>query len=115
MVEQLVEASLVSDESIRTSETRYRRLFEAAQDAIFILDGDSGKITDANPYISRLLGFSHAAFVGKELWEIGLFRDIEASRLAYSELKRTGYIRYEHLPLHTKDGRKVEVEFVSNV
>ena len=115
MVEQLVEASLVSDESIRTSETRYRRLFEAAQDAIFILDGDSGKITDANPYISRLLGFSHAEFVGKELWEIGLFRDIEASRLAYSELKRTGYIRYDHLPLHTKDGRQVEVEFVSNV
>jgi PAS domain S-box-containing protein len=115
MVEQLVEASLVSDESIKTSETRYRRLFETAQDAILILDGESGRITDANPYIGLLLGYSHAEFVGKELWEIGLFRDIDASRLAYSELKRAGYIRYEHLPLHTKDGRQVEVEFVSNV
>jgi len=115
MAEQLAHISLVNDESIRASETRYRRLFETAQDAIFILDGDSGKITDANPYISHLLGYSHAEFVGKELWEIGLFRDIEASRLAYSELKRTGFIRYDHLPLHTKDGREVEVEFVSNV
>jgi signal transduction histidine kinase/ActR/RegA family two-component response regulator len=62
-----------------------------------------------------LLGYSHAELVGKELWEIGLFRDIEANRLAYSELKRIGYIRYDHLPLHTKDGRAAEVEFVSNV
>ncbi|HEX4960677.1 MAG TPA: ATP-binding protein [Thermoanaerobaculia bacterium] len=115
MVELLANDSLNSSESLRTSEVRYRRLFETAQDAIFILNGDSGRITDANPYISQLLGYSHAEFVGKELWEIGLFRDIEASRLAYSELKRTGYIRYDHLPLHTKDGRQVEVEFVSNV
>jgi PAS domain S-box-containing protein len=115
MTEQLEHPSLLDSETVRSSEVRYRRLFEAAQDAIFILDGDSGKITDANPYITKLLGYSHAEFLGKELWEIGLFRDIEASRLAYRELKRTGYIRYEHLPLHTKDGRKVEVEFVSNV
>jgi PAS domain S-box-containing protein len=115
MTAQLEHSSLLDVESIRSSEVRYRRLFEAAQDAIFILDGDSGRITDANPYISRLLGYTRAEFLGKELWEIGLFRDIEASRLAYNELKRTGYIRYEHLPLHTKDGRKAEVEFVSNV
>jgi len=115
MTAQLQHPSLLDSEKLRSSEVRYRRLFETAQDAILILDGDSGKVTDANPFISRLLGYSRAEFLGKELWEIGLFRDIEASRLAYNELKRTGYIRYEHLPLHTKDGRKAEVEFVSNV
>jgi PAS domain S-box-containing protein len=115
MTAHLEHPSILDSESVRSSEVRYRRLFEAAQDAIFILDGDSGRITDANPYITQLLGYSHAEFLGKELWEIGLFRDIEASRIAYRELKRSGFIRYEHLPLHTKDGRKVEVEFVSNV
>jgi PAS domain S-box-containing protein len=115
MTEQLEQTFLVDAESIRSSEVRYRRLFETAQDAILILDADSGTVTDANPFISRLLGYTRAEFLGKELWEIGLFRDIEASRLAYDELKRTGYIRYDHLPLHTKDGRKAEVEFVSNV
>jgi len=103
------------DAALIASEARYRRLFETAQDAIFILSGETGRIIDANPYILRLLGYSHGELVGKELWEIGLFRDIEANRLAYSELKRTGFIRYDHLPLHTKDGRAVEVEFVSNV
>ena len=61
------------------------------------------------------MGYSHDEFLGKELWEIGLFRDIEESRAAYRELQEKGYVRYEHLPLETRSGQKVEVEFVSNV
>jgi Mn-dependent DtxR family transcriptional regulator len=30
-------------------------------------------------------------------------------------LQKDGYVRYEDLPLETKAGRKVAVEFVSNV
>ena len=37
------------------------------------------------------------------------------SRAAYRELLEKGYIRYEHLPLESRTGHKVEVEFVSNV
>ena len=97
------------------SEVRYRRLFETAKDGILILDADTGKIIDANPFMTDLLGYSHDEFLGKELWEIGLFRDKQASRAAYRELQEKGYIRYEHLPLETRSGQKVEVEFVSNV
>jgi PAS domain S-box-containing protein len=42
------------------------------------LDADTGRITDANPFIQELLGYSHAEFLGKMLWEIGPFRDITA-------------------------------------
>ncbi len=70
---------------------------------------------DANPFIKALLGYSHDELLGKELWEIGLFGDIAASRAAFQELRENGYIRYEHLPLETRGGPKVEVEFVSNV
>jgi PAS domain S-box-containing protein len=97
------------------SEARYRRLFETAQDAILILDGDSGKIIDANPFVIDLLGYSLDQLMGKELWEIGLFRDIAESKAAFERLKRDGYIRYEDLPLETRDGKRAEVEFVSNV
>jgi PAS domain S-box-containing protein len=96
------------------SEARYRRLFETAQDAILILDGDSGKVIDANPFVIELLGYSIEELIGKELWQIGLFRDIDESKAAFDRLQKTGYIRYEDLPLETKDGRKAEVEFVSN-
>ena len=97
------------------SEVRYRRLFESAQDGILILDADTAKITDANPFIGELLGYSHAELMGKELWEIGLFKDQGESKAAVRELQEENYIRYEDLPLETKPGRRVDVEFVSNV
>ncbi len=97
------------------SEMRYRRLFEAAQDGILILDADTGQIVDANPFLINLLGFSHEQFLGKKIWEIGLFKDIIANKDNFEELQQKEYIRYEDLPLETADGRKIAVEFVSNV
>jgi PAS domain S-box-containing protein len=100
---------------LRISELRYRRLFEAARDGILILDAVTLKITDVNPFMTELLGYSHAEFLGKELWEIGLFSDKEASQEAFKELQRTGYLRYEDLPLQDTNGKLRDVEFVSNV
>jgi len=100
---------------LRISELRYRRLFEAARDGILILDAVTLRIVDVNPFMTELLGYSHPEFLGKELWEIGLFSDKEASQAAFKELQRTGYLRYEDLPLQTKNGELTEVEFVSNL
>ena len=101
--------------AVQTSEVRYRRLFETARDGILILDANTLKIIDANPFMTELLGYSHDEFLGKELWEIGLFEDKQASQAAYQELQEKGYIRYDHLPLETKNGERAEVEFVSNI
>ena len=100
---------------LRTSETRYRRLFESARDGILILNAVTLQITDVNPFMTELLGYSREQFLGKELWEIGLFRDKEASQQAFRELQVKGYLRYEDLPLQTTEGERREVEFVSNV
>ena len=104
-----------SEAALHASELRYRRLFQTAKDGILILDADTGTIVDANPFMCGLLGYEHEDFLGKELWQIGLFKDQRANRAAYRELREKGYIRYDHLPLDTKSGRQVEVEFVSNV
>ena len=103
------------EEALKTSETRYRRLFEAAQDGILILDAETGQIVDVNPFLLEMLGYSHEELLGKKLWEIGTFRDIEASKATSLELKSKGYVRYHDLPLETKEGRQIAVEFVSNV
>jgi len=104
-----------SQRALKVSETRYRRLFETAQDGILLLNADTGQILDVNPFLLKMLGYSHKNFLGKKLWEIGPFSDSAASRLRFSELQTKGYVRYEHLPLETKDGRLIAVEFVSNV
>jgi formate hydrogenlyase transcriptional activator len=104
-----------TEEALKSSEKRYRRLFETAQDGILILDAETGQISDVNPFLVEMLGYSHEDFLGKKLWEIGVFRDIEASKAAFLELQDKGYVRYNDLPLETKDGRPMAVEFVSNV
>ena len=103
------------DYDLRVSETRYRRLFETAQDGILLLDADSGQITDVNPFLIDLMGFSKGELLNKKLWDIGFFKDDEKSRDLFSKLQNKKYVRYEDLPLETKDGRSIDVEFVSNV
>jgi len=105
----------VAQSAVRTSEIRYRRLFEAAHDGILIMDPETRKITDANPFMTELLGYPHKELIGKELWEIGLLKDEKASQRAFRELKKVHFIRYENLPLQNKKGQEHEVEFVSNL
>ena len=102
-------------ELLKTSETRYRRLFETAQDGILLLDAETGQITDVNPFMVEMLGYPREHFLGRELWEIGPVKDEASSRQAFLELQEKRYVRYEDLPLETFDRRRVQVEFVSNV
>lgn len=75
-------------EAIKVSETRYRRLFETAKDGILILNAKTGKIVDVNPFLIDLLGHSRKEFLGKKLWEIGPFKDIEVSKTAFQALQK---------------------------
>ena len=75
-----------AEAALSASEARYRRLFETAQDGILILDGDSGLITDVNPFLVSLLDYPREDFIGRTLWDIGPFRYIETSKAAFQEL-----------------------------
>ncbi len=111
---KVIHRQLMSEE-VQAAEVRYRRLFESARDGILILDADSRKITDVNPFMVEFLGYSRDEFLGKELWEIGLFKDEEKSQAAFRELQATGYIRYEDLAIKTKAGERRELELISSV
>jgi PAS domain S-box-containing protein len=101
--------------ALKASEMRYRRLFETAQDGILILNADTGKIDDVNPFLTDMLGYTREQLLGNKLWEIGPFKDTKASKAEFRELQREAYVRYDDLPLETSDGRSMNVEFVSNV
>ena len=102
-------------EKIQNAETRSHRIFESSKEGILILDAITGQITDANPFLIDLIGFNYDELVGKELWEIGVFKNIAASKEAFIELQNKEYIRFEDMPLETKAGYSIDVEFVSNV
>jgi PAS domain S-box-containing protein len=102
-------------EKIQNAETRSHRIFESSKEGILILDAITGQITDANPFLIELIGFNYDELVGKELWEIGVFKNIAASKEAFIELQNKEYIRFEDMPLETKAGYSIDVEFVSSV
>src|SRR4029450_7534296 len=83
--------------ALEVSELRYRRVFETGQDGRLILDADSGKIIDVNPFLLDLLDYPFESIIGLELWEIGLFEDIAANQAAFEALQTNEYIRYAHL------------------
>ncbi|HEX4053029.1 MAG TPA: PAS domain S-box protein [Tepidisphaeraceae bacterium] len=101
--------------ALRDSEIRYRRLFEAAHDGILIVDAKTAKVVDVNRFMLDLLDFPREHFLGKELWEFGVLRDQDENREAMRKLQRESSIRYENLPLQDRDGRRIPVEFVSNI
>src|SRR5579864_3993702 len=119
LISPVCEGTLSRDEmerrSLVDSETRFRRLFEAARDGILLLDADTGEITHVNPFLEEILGCSGGEFLHQKLWDIGLFEDVEMCKRTFERLQEASYVRYENLPLRHKSGERIEVEFVSNV
>lgn len=114
-ISQDITSRKLLEDNLSHFETRYRRLFESAKDGILILDAETGKIVDVNPFLIDLLGYSKKEFIEKSIWEIGSFQDIYKNREKFLELQQKEYVRYDDFPLVTSDGRKIHVEFVSNV
>src|ERR1019366_3130198 len=104
-----------TDADMADSELRYRRLFEAARDGVLLIDPETRTILDVNPFMTILLGYAREDLLGKELFERGRRADETASRAAFADLQKRGFVRYENLPLETKSGQLREVEFVSNL
>ena len=115
LAREAVRVSDLARAELHVSESRYRRLFETALDGILLLNAESAQIEDVNPFLIKMLGYTHEEFLGKKLWEVGAFADRAESKAMFAELQKTGYVRYEDLPLKTKSGAKMPVEFVSNV
>jgi len=90
---------------------RYRQLFETAQDGILLLNAWTSQIEDVNPFMVDLLGYTREEFLGKRVWEVGVFENTELGKEAFVDLQKKGHIRYDNLPLKTKDGQQISVEF----
>ena len=90
---------------------RYRQLFETAQDGILLLNAWTSQIEDVNPFMIDLLGYTRDEFLGKRIWEVGVFENTSLSMEAFVDLQKKGHIRYDNLPLETKDGQQISVEF----
>jgi len=103
------------DRALKASEIRYRRLFETAPYGILVLDAETGVVVDVNPYMCRLLDYAQEEILDQPLWSIPAFKNAATAKSHFSDLVRQPHVRYDDLPLETKDGQIRHVELVSTL
>lgn len=96
------------------AEIQYRRLFESAKVAIIIVDGETGRILDVNPFFLELARYGRADIAGKLFSEIAPFRKAEAGRTLVQLSMEKEVTRFDSVPLLAQDGRQLVVEMVAN-
>ena len=65
-----ISAHKLVEKALRESEERYRQLFEAESDAIFLIDNRSGSILEANTAAEKLYGYSHDELMKLKNYEL---------------------------------------------
>ena len=60
-----------SDEALRVSEASYRAIFDAAEDAIFVHDIETGAIVDVNPKACTSFGYTREEFRHLDIGTLG--------------------------------------------
>jgi len=103
------------DRALKASELRYRRLFETAPYGILVLDAETGVVVDVNPSLCRLLDYEPAEILDQTLWSVPAFKNAATAKRHFRDLVRQPHVRYDDLPLETKDGQIRHVELVSTL
>ena len=104
-----------AEDKLALSELRYRSLFESAKDGILVLDAETGKIEEINPFLLDMLGFDEDELTEKAIWEVNFFKDIVTNKDKFLEIQQKKSEHYKEVPMETGDGRKINVEFISTV
>jgi PAS domain S-box-containing protein len=96
-----------ADEALRVSEASYRAIFDAAEDAIFVHDLDTGAIVDVNPKACATFGYSRDEFRRLDIGELGSGVAPYTRESAVRLFARAVAGEQLHLEWHTrlKDGR----------
>lgn len=98
---------------LKESEERYRMLFQNAQDAIFVVDPETGTLLDVNKYAQTLTGYSREELIGKHQTFVHPPEDSAFYRDEFRRATRQEGIQFYEMLVRNKDGRHIPVEISS--
>lgn len=101
-----------SAEVVRSSERKYRSLFEDSRDAIFVID-QNDVLTDVNKAALELFGYPREEIIGKHIWELYVHPEDRSS--FQQEIEQQGYVRDYETKLRKKDGTEIECLLTSSL
>ena len=99
-----------TEADLRESEEKYRTLIETDNDAVFIIDAETGIILDANKKADDLLGMPHEKIIGMHQKGIHPEEDSDqCARVLKDSLTSGGVVTGDVCVFH-RSGRKIPVE-----
>jgi two-component system, cell cycle sensor histidine kinase and response regulator CckA len=101
--------------ALRTSEQRYRTLFDAARDAILIADAATGRIVEANHAAEQLLGRPLDTIIGMHHAALHPPEQAEYYAARFASRVQTGGTDPIEGSVLAGDGRQVPVEISANL
>lgn len=104
------------EQALRTSETKYRQLFEEALDGIAVADIETGELLDCNPALCRMVGRSREELIGQPQRILHPTEEIVGKVCRAFEVHRSvdpGKIVASQLISST--GQLMDVEIIANV
>ncbi|HEY3174116.1 MAG TPA: PAS domain S-box protein, partial [Thermoanaerobaculia bacterium] len=113
-LEDVTERNLALD-ALKSSEARYRRLFETAREAIWIQDAKTGEILEVNPFATGLFGYEPAELIGRRPWDLPIYEDRESATHRLADVLAAGHDYRADIAMRTKDGRSIRVEKIRSV
>jgi PAS domain S-box-containing protein len=114
MIETIMNQAAISikriraEKTVRESEERFRIIFENANDAIHIDNGDD-EILSANPRACEMLGYSPEEMVKLHVSDLQVPEVRQSGNVIKNELLQHGTTIFEGLNLH-RSGRRIPVE-----
>ena len=111
---ELSRQNLLVNKRLKEEESRYRTLFEHANDAIFVSDIKTYKILDLNDNAVSQFGYTRQELQRMTFMDLDGSGDPEGYLLKVNKIKKDGELVHEHI-YRRKDGSKMPVEISSRV
>ena len=98
-----------AQDALRESEERYRRIFDASYDAIFLLAADDGSILDVNEEACRMLGFSRDELMAMSAYDLHP-REVHELEEFWTKVREQGRWKTEKLSCLTVGGEAIPAQ-----
>ena len=104
----------LAESALQESETRYRELFDAAQDTVMVLDPD-GTIRDLNRAFERVTGWPREEWIGRLAFDLVPAEELDDQRRAFAQRLAGGPRTDRRWKVRHRDGTHRMVEIRSDV
>ncbi len=95
-----------AEEALRKSHQLLEKTFAGLHDAVFIIDADSGEITDCNPAASEMFGYSRQEMLGRTMNYLHVDETVmeKFRKYLYPLAQRKGFLSFLEFAMKSKDG-----------